>query len=172
MKNMKKCPKDVFDGPKEASWCTECNAKNPSSLQSMDSEKNRNNLQNYTVLTKNTKNGKFWRFFLTFSVTIILKEMGSFALRSVHQNGSFELSNTAFGQSLKLFAIRGDPSDLGGVKNSGKEKMGSKITTKNCFGIIMTKLTHKWVVEVWWTSLGCMAVLYCAVCTAMQNNGN
>ena len=45
---------------------------------------------------------------------------------------------------------------------SGKEKTGSKIRKKNCFGINMTKLTQKWVVEVGWTSLGCMAVFYSA----------
>ena len=91
--------------------------KNPSSLQSTDSEKNRNNLQKYIVLTKNTKNGNFWRFFLIFSVTILLKEMGSFALRSVYQNASFELSNTAFGQFLKF-----SPLGEQGVRNL-KEKL-------------------------------------------------
>ena len=53
-----------------------------------------------------------------------------------------------FGQFFKIFTIRGDPSDLGGVKISGKEKTGSKIKKKNCFEISMTKLTQKWVVEV------------------------
>ena len=64
---------------------------------------------------------------MIFSVTVIFKEMGSFVLCSVHQNASFELSNKAFGQLFKIFTIRGDPSDLGGVKISGKEKTGSKI---------------------------------------------
>ena len=36
---MKKWPKDVLDSSKEASCCTECNAKIPSSLQSMGFEK-------------------------------------------------------------------------------------------------------------------------------------
>ena len=82
--------------------------------------------------------------------------MGSFALRSVHQSASFELWNTAFGQFLKIFTITGDPSDFGGVKISGKEKTGSKIKKKNCFEISITKPTQKWVVDVWWTILGCM----------------
>ena len=75
---------------------------------------------------------------MIFSVTVFFKGMGSFALRSVHQNASFELSNTAFRQFFKIFTIR----DLGGVKVSGKEKTGSKILKKNCFGISMTKLTQ------------------------------
>ena len=58
---------------------------------------------------------------------------------------------------------------MGGIKISGKEKTGSNIQKKNCFGISMTKLTQKWVVEVCWTSLGFMAVLYSAVqCSAVQ----
>ena len=82
------------------------------------------------------KIGYFWRLFLFFS-------------ESVLSDASFELSKTAFGQIFKIFTIRRDTSDLGGgVKISGKEKTGSKIKKKNCFGISMTKLTQKWVVEV------------------------
>ena len=64
---------------------------------------------------------------MIFSETGLFKELGSFALRLVHQNASFEQSKTVFGQFFKIFTIRGDPSDLGGVKISGKEKKGSKI---------------------------------------------
>ena len=81
------------------------------------------------------KIGYFWRLFLFFS-------------ESVLSDASFELSKTAFGQIFKISTIRRDTSDLGGVKISGKEKTGSKIKKKNCFGISMTKLTQKWVVEV------------------------
>ena len=96
------------------------NVRYSSSLQSRDSEKIRNNLQKFPVLTKNTKNVNFWRFLLVFSVTIIFKEMGYFALLLSYQT---QLLNIF----LKIFTIRGDPSDLGGVKLSGKEKTGSKI---------------------------------------------
>ena len=65
-----------------------------------------------------------------FSVFVLCKELGSFALHSVHQDASFELSKTAFGQRFKIFTIRGDPSDLGGVKISDKEKTGLKIKKK------------------------------------------
>ena len=34
----------------------------------------------------------------------------------MHQNASFELSKTSFGHFSYFFIIRGDPSDLGGVK--------------------------------------------------------
>ena len=63
---------------------------------------------------------------MILSVTVFFKGMGSFALRSVHQNASFELSNTAFGQFFKIFTIR----DLGGVKVSGKERQGQKFKRK------------------------------------------
>ena len=84
---------------------------------------------------------------MIFSVTVFLKR-GSFAMRSVHQNASFELSNKAFGKIFKIYTIWRDPSDSGVVKISGKEKMGSKIERKHSFRISMTKLTQKWVVEV------------------------
>ena len=78
---------------------------------------------------------------MIFSETVLSKELGSFALCSVHQNASFELSKKAFGQFFNIFTIRGDPSDLGRVQISGKEKTGLKIKKENCFGISMTKLT-------------------------------
>ena len=66
----------------------------------------------------------------------------------MHQDASFEPSKTALGHFFKKFTIRGDPSDLGGVKISGKEKTGSKFKKKDCFGISMTKPTQKWIVAV------------------------
>ena len=63
---------------------------------------------------------------MILSVTVFFKGMGSFVLRSVHQNASFELSNTAYGQFFKIFTIR----DLGGVKVSGKERQGQKFKRK------------------------------------------
>ena len=90
--------------------------KNPSSLPSTDSEKIR--IQSFK---QKHQKWKFWEFiFLFFLIANLFKEMGSFALRSVHHNASFELSNTAFGQFFRIFTIR----------------------------ISMTKLTQKWVVEV------------------------
>ena len=40
MKNLRSCPKAVFDSSKEASQSTECNTKNPSSLQFTVCKKN------------------------------------------------------------------------------------------------------------------------------------
>ena len=56
-------------------------------------------------------------------------------LHSVHQDASFELSKTAFEQFLKNFTII---IIIIIIINKNK----------NCFGISMTKLTQKWVVEV------------------------
>ena len=55
-------PKVVLDSSKEASWCTECNAKDLSSLQCTVPEK-------ITKTAKNThffKNAIFWSFFSRF----------------------------------------------------------------------------------------------------------
>ena len=44
----------------------------------------------------------------------------------MHQDASFEPSKTALENFFKKITISGDPSDLGWVKISGKEKTGSK----------------------------------------------
>ena len=163
VKILKNCPKTIFDSSKEAFWCHERNTKDHSSLKITLSEKIKKNVNKLSFLVFLVKIGYFWRLFLFFSESVLCKELRSFALHFVHQDASFELSKTAFGQIFKISTIRRDTSDLGGVKISGKEKTGSKIKKKNCFGISMTKLTQKWVVEVWLTSLGCMAVLYCTL---------
>ena len=62
------------------------------------------------------KNGIFLRFFLFFSETILCKELRFFALHSVHQDASFELSKSTIRQFFRFFTHRGDPYDLGGVK--------------------------------------------------------
>ena len=59
-----------------------------------------------------------FRVFLEFLETILCKELRFFALHSVHQDASFELSKTAFGQFFGFFIKRGEPPDLGGVQNS------------------------------------------------------
>jgi hypothetical protein len=69
-------------------------------------------------MVKNGQNGKkmtnLSRFFLIFSETVLCRELRFFALHSVHQNPSFELSKSTFGQ---FFTLRGDPFDLGGGKS-------------------------------------------------------
>ena len=62
------------------------------------------------------KNRHFWQFFLILSGMVHCRELGSFALHSVHQDASFELSKLRFKQFFKIFIIRGDPCDFGWVK--------------------------------------------------------
>ena len=62
------------------------------------------------------KIGIFMMFFLIFSETVDCKKLGVFALNSVHQDASSELSIAYFGHFFIFFIIRGDPSDLGRVK--------------------------------------------------------
>ena len=62
-----------------------------------------------------------------------VKRWGSFALRSVHQNASFTLSKTGFGQFFIFFIIRGDPYDLGGLHIYQQCLTRSKIENKNSF---------------------------------------
>ena len=57
------------------------------------------------------KNGNFLRFFLIFSETILGKELRFFALQSVHQDASFELSKPTIEQFFRFFTQRGDPYD-------------------------------------------------------------
>ena len=52
---------------------------------------------------------KFGRFFLIFSKTVLCRELRFFALLSVHQNLSFDISKSTIWQLLWFFALRGDP---------------------------------------------------------------
>ena len=90
-----------FDSSKEASWGTERNAKNHRSLPSTITEKIKKNLQK-CMFWEN-----FWCFFLIFSVTILGKVLWFFALRSVPQDASFELSKSTLGKNFNFFTIRG-----------------------------------------------------------------
>ena len=46
----------------------------------------------------------FWRFFWIFSVTVLGKDLWFFALRSLHQDTSFELSKSTFGEKKSDFS--------------------------------------------------------------------
>jgi hypothetical protein len=59
-------------------------------------KKSRLTSKNDHVLTKTAKNGYFKGIFFILLATILYKELGFFALRSVHQDASVELSKTAF----------------------------------------------------------------------------
>ena len=63
------------------------------------------------------KMGIFLQFFFIYSGTVHGRELRSFALYSVHQDASFELSKTVFGEKNQFFTIRGDPCDLVRPKN-------------------------------------------------------
>ena len=86
--------------------------KNPSSLQSTISEKTR----------KTGKNGNFlpfdhfwpfWPVFLDFFIKGLCRELRFFALHSVHQNPSFELSKSTF---FLIFHPKGGPFRFRGGK--------------------------------------------------------
>ena len=63
----------------------------------------------------------------------------------MHQDASFELSNTAFGQFVMM---RGDPFDLGGSKSYPTWKKGEEKKILIFFQMRMQNGTRKWVVEV------------------------
>ena len=46
------------------------------------------------------RNAHFWWFFLIFTETVLRKELKFFALHSVNQDASFELSKSTIGQFL------------------------------------------------------------------------
>ena len=55
---------------------------------------------------------------MIISKAMLCGELGFFALHSVPQDASFELSKKGFRQFFRFFIIRGDPFDLGGLKIS------------------------------------------------------
>ena len=57
------------------------------------------------------KNGNFWRYFLIFSEIVLGKDLGVFALGSVHQDASFELSKSITQKYYHFFTMRGDLYD-------------------------------------------------------------
>ena len=61
--------------------------------------------QKHAFLTK----WVFWKFFSSFSVTVLGKDLWFFALRSVTQEASFELSKSTFRKVFRFFNVRGDP---------------------------------------------------------------
>ena len=73
--------------------------------------KNGPKFSNFAIL------GHFWRLFWIFSEMVLHKELRFFALRSVHQDGHFELSKTTIGQFFQFFTITVDPHDFGRSKN-------------------------------------------------------
>ena len=63
---------------------------------------------------------------LDFFQPVHHEELWLFALRSMHQDASFELSKTVFEIFFIFFIIRGDPCDLGGSKSYPTWKKRSK----------------------------------------------
>jgi len=79
-------------------------------------KKSRKPGQNCLKWSKWAKITVFGRFFLFFSEMVLCRELRFFALHSVHQNPSFELSKSTIRQFFIFFTLRGDPFDLGGLK--------------------------------------------------------
>ena len=148
VKNLKNCRIVDLDSSKEGFWCTECNARNLSSLQSTVSEKIKKDRQKWSILTILTIFDHFGRFFLIFSEMVLCRELRFFALHSVQENPSFELSKSTIRQFFRFFTIRGDPCDLGGVKFYRHSFARSKIENKNSFGIRRASLTPWHMVEM------------------------
>ena len=107
---------------------------------------------------KPTQNGQKWAkwskmtilswFFLIFSEMVLLRELRFFALHSVYQNPSFELSKSTFWQFFRFFILRGDPYDFGVVKSYPEWKKWLKKIPKKKIWKIRPRGTGKWVVEV------------------------
>ena len=74
-------------------------------------KKSRKTLKNWSFFAILAEKGNFWRFFLIFSVTILVKDLRFSALCSVPQDDSFELSKSKFQKKFKFSIIRADPLD-------------------------------------------------------------
>ena len=129
MKNLKKnCPKAMFDSSKEASWCTECNAKKTQLFTKYGFWKK--SRKNFSRFFQKLYSEKSWVFCVAFSAS----ERFFWAIKN------------SFWKICQIFPHK----DFGGYKIYGNPKTGSKIKKKNCFGISTTKQTQKPVVKVWW----------------------
>ena len=114
VKNFKFFPNVDFDSSKEASWGTECNAKNHKSLLNTFTDKIKKKHQNIGIFWKSLH---FWRFFLVFSAMVLGKDLLSFVSRSVPQDASFELSTSTLRKKIQIFHLKAGPFDLGGGQN-------------------------------------------------------
>ena len=94
------------------------------------------------------KMGIFGIFSWFIQERYIADSWGLFAMYSMHQDASFELSKSTFRQYFKIFIIRGDPCDFGGVKIYRNSFARSKIKNKNSFGIRRPSLTPWRMVEI------------------------
>ena len=70
-----------------------------------------------TILTifDNCETG-FEKFLICLEM-VLCRELMFFALHSVHQNPSFDLSKSSFRQIFQFVTLRGDPNDFGVVKS-------------------------------------------------------
>ena len=81
------------------------------------------------------KDSNFWQFFWIFPETVVCRDLRFFALHSVHQNPSFELSKSTIQQFFWFFTLRGYvPKTYNSPKNGRKSK------TKVFFG-----QNYKWI---------------------------
>ena len=81
VKNLNFLPNVDFDSSKEASWCTERNAKNHRSLPSIVTEKIKKNPQNVPKMDFFGKFEFFGGFFLIFSVCLRHRPSGAVFFR-------------------------------------------------------------------------------------------
>ena len=116
VKNLKNCQIVDLDSSKKVLGCSEWNAKNTSSLQSTISEKKWQKLQ----LLKNYF--FFAVFFWIFPETVLYRELRFFALHSVHQNLSFEVSKSAIRQFFWFFIIRTSQKLMTPIKMAENQK--------------------------------------------------
>ena len=65
----------------------------------------------------------FKGIFLILWATILYKELGFFALRSVHQDASFELSKTAFWEFFQFFTIENKSTFVNKITNGSRIQM-------------------------------------------------
>ena len=100
----------VFEGLNDVSWSTEFNDKETCFVLSTILEKIWKNCKKGPIFF-----GPFWWSSLIFSRTVYRNEFLFFALQSVHQDASFELSNRTIRWFSIFTLVRGDPFNLGGV---------------------------------------------------------
>ena len=118
VKNMKNCQIVDFDSSNEGFWCTECNAKNLSSLQSTVPKKTRKPAKtvNFGHFDHFWPLSQFWPGFLDCFINSTLQRVKVFCVAFSAPKPfiwAIKINNPTF---FIFFTLRGDPFDLGGLK--------------------------------------------------------
>ena len=135
VKNKKNCWIVDFDSSKEGFWCTECNAKNLSSLQCTVCEKIKKNWPKWSTIVQMVKKLPFLPVFLAFLRNVTFQRAGVFCVVFTASKPFFWAIKIHNPTTFLIFHPKGGPLWFrGGVKFYLHDLKWSKFKNKTCFG--------------------------------------